>query len=208
MSVMATAASVPQARYLFPARVCAELAGAVALGALIAHAPATLLGPGLRRIALGAAGALAIVWGGYETGRGLIQGRTAAETRGVPTRATMLALAERLDRELGPGEPVMSNLGPVLAWYARRPVVHLALGPADVDACRKWLELRTVLLVFRDPARAWSEWPQVMERPDEAAHRPEWNIARAVRFTTEDGFLAVWLELGPATAPVADAAPR
>ena len=44
----------------------------------------------------------------------------------------------------------MSSLGPLLAWYAERPVVHLALSPADLDACRRNLDVRGVLLVFRD----------------------------------------------------------
>ena len=54
-----------------------------------------------------------------------------------------------------------------------------------------------MLLVFRQPERAWPGWAELMERPYEAARNPEWNITRVERFQTRDGFLVVWLELGP-----------
>jgi hypothetical protein len=97
----------------------------------------------------------------------------------------------------------MSNLGPVLAWYDRRPVVHLALSPADVDACRRRLDLRHVLLVFRDPERAWPEWTPILREPDEATANPGWNIQRVRHFRTPEGFHVVWLELGPLTPSMA-----
>lgn len=203
LSLVVTAVSVPVSRYLFPARVAAEACGIVALGALIASAPEVLLGSITRRIAFAAVALLALGWGGFRTLEGLSQAQITSEARGIPSTPAMLDLVARLDRELGPGEPVMSNLGPVLAWYGRRPVVHLALTPADIDACRRRLDLHVVLLVFREPARAWPEWREVLERPDEAAHHPEWNISKAVRFDTTDGFVAVWLELGALGSPLA-----
>ncbi|MGH7730747.1 MAG: hypothetical protein ACRENJ_05780, partial [Candidatus Eiseniibacteriota bacterium] len=132
-----------------------------------------------------------------QTVRGHREARAVAGARGLPAVSTLEALAERLARELPAGAPVMSNLGPTLAWYARRPVVHLALTPADVDACRYRLDVRHVLLAFQGPERAWGDWSDVVARPEDAARHPEWNVARAERWPSEDGFQVVWLELGP-----------
>ena len=54
-----------------------------------------------------------------------------------------------------------------------------------------------MLLVFRDPEHAWGEWSSVVARPLEARQRPELNIQRARRFQSADGFVLVWLEMGP-----------
>ena len=197
LSAIVTAASVPLSRYLFPMRIAVAAAGILALWGLITRAPAASVGPRLRRgLQIGVA-VLAVLWGLWQTAGGWAEGRAAATARGVPSTPTMIALARSLERELRPDEPVMSNLGPVLAWYLRRPVVHLALSPEDVDACRRRLELRHVLLVFRAADRAWPDWTLVMERPQEAALNPDWNIRRAQRSETADGFQVVWLELGP-----------
>jgi hypothetical protein len=97
----------------------------------------------------------------------------------------------------------MSNLGPTLAWHAGRPVLHLALSPGDLEGCRRRLEFRNVLLVFRDPASAWPEWREVVADPAEAPNRPEWNIRRAREWRTADGFSLIWLELKPPLARLA-----
>src|SRR5262249_29117062 len=111
-----------------------------------------------------------------------------------PSVATLTDLAHQLDTEMTRDEPVMSNLGPTLAYHARRPVLHLALSPEDVEACRVRLAFTHVLLAFRDSDRAWSEWKPVME-PGSELHHPEWNVARARRWRSADGFMVVWLEL-------------
>ena len=195
LTLITTAASVPQARYLFPARVLLEAAGALAVLGLVGTTNA--LGPAGRRGLQLALATLAIGWGVWQTARGASQARLASEQRGTPNTATMRELSRRVAARLRPGEPVMSSLGPLLAWYAERPVVHLALSPADLDACRRNLDVRGVLLVFRDASRAWPEWVEVMERPNEATHHREWNVARVEQFSSDDGFRVVWLELGP-----------
>ena len=101
----------------------------------------------------------------------------------------------------------MSNLGPTLAWHARRPVVHLALAPEDVEACRRRLDFRHVLLIFRDPEHAWGQWSEVVARPLEARARPELYIARARRYQSADGFVFVWPEMGPLGPGLASAKP-
>jgi hypothetical protein len=203
ISLIATAASVPISRYLFPARIPAEAAGLIALGVLILRAPESMLGSFGRRFAWIGIAVMVVTWGGFRTAAGWQAARATAEGRGVPSGAGMRDLVTRLDRELPADEPVMSNLGPVLAWHARRPVVHLATSPADLEPCRRHLDVRVVLLVFREPRRAWPQWQEVMERPGEAADHPEWNIVRAISFETADGFAGVWLDLGPLGAPVA-----
>ena len=205
VSLLAAAASVPLSRYLYPARVAGEAAGLLALWGLISRAPQGAVGPGAGRVLRAAVASVAIAWGGLQTARGAAEARAVARERGVPTTQSMVTLATRLGREVPAGEPVMSNLGPILAWYARRPVVHLALAPGDLDACRRRLDMRHVLLVFREPAMAWPGWEGVLQRPEEAVHNQEWNIARARPFRTEDGFLVLWLELGPLGARLAAA---
>src|SRR5206468_6754262 len=129
------------------------------------------------------------------TWRGLAEARSEAESRGLPSVATLSALAVQLDRELAPEEVVMSNLGSTLAWFARRPVVHLALTPADVAACRQQVPFRRIVLAFRDPARAWAGWAPVVARPEVVREHPEWRMTNARTWLTHDGFRVVSLEL-------------
>ena len=97
----------------------------------------------------------------------------------------------------------MSNLGPLLAWHARRPVIHLALSPTDLEACRRRLDFRHVILVYREPERAGPEWSEIVAHPREAEHHPDWNIRHTRVWKTEDGFDIVWLELGALKPPLA-----
>ena len=181
-------------RYLFPARAPLEAAGALALWALIGRAP---LGPGGQRAVRLAVVALMLGSGAMQTVRGNREARAAAGARALPAVSTLEALAEWLAHELPDDAPVMSNLGPTLAWYARRPVVHLALTPADIDACRRRFDVRHVLLVFQRSERAWAGWSEIVDRPEEATLERDWNVARARRWRSNDGFQIVWLELGP-----------
>ncbi|HVQ26676.1 MAG TPA: hypothetical protein VMV01_15920, partial [Planctomycetota bacterium] len=104
---------------------------------------------------------------------------------------------------LGPGEVLMSNLGPALAWQTNHPVIHLAYSPADIAACRARHDFRHVLLVFRSAERAWAPWQEIVERPGEAATHTELGVRRERRYMTADGFAVVWLELGPRQPQVA-----
>jgi hypothetical protein len=194
---------VPWLRYLFPARVVFEAAGLLASWALIARLLPAAASPGLRRAVCIAVGVLALGWGGLQTARGVREARAVSAERGVPGTLALLRTAVLMNREIPAGEAVMSNLGPILAWHARRPVVHLASSPEDLDACRRRLEFRHVLLVFRDAAAAWPEWREVVARPAEAPARPEWNVRRVRVWRTEDGFALIWLELGPPPARLA-----
>jgi hypothetical protein len=195
LGVIATAVSIPWLRYLFPARIPLEAAGLLATWGLVTRLPATSVSPAMRKLLSGGVAALAIGWGGWECRLGLSEARGASTERGIPSVATLTELSGVLDRELASGEPVMCNLGPTLAYHARRPVIHLALSPDDVEACRVRLTFTHVLLVFRDVSRAWVEWRPVMEPGGEKGHS-RWNVARARRWQTADGFAVVWLELG------------
>lgn len=194
--VLAAAATIPWLRYVFPARIPFEAAGLLATWALIARVPEQPLGQSGRRVLRVGVALLALFWGAWQCGLGLAEARSTSAERGIPSVATLGELTRRLDVEMAPDEPLMSNLGPALAYHARRPVLHLALGPDDLDACRSRLTFTQVLLVFRDAKRAWSEWQQAMEPGSERTH-PEWNVTRARRWQTADGFSVVWLELGP-----------
>jgi hypothetical protein len=194
--LIAAAATMPGTRPLLPSRVPLEAAGILATWALLHRIPEESLARGGRRLLDAAVMALALGWGTWQCGLGLAGARAASLDRGLPTAATIADLAARLDRELEPGEPVMTNLGPTLAYHARRPVVHLALGPAEVEPCRARLDFAHVVLAFREPARAWPEWRPVMEPGGEHGH-PEWNVARVRRWRSADGFALVWIELGP-----------
>jgi hypothetical protein len=198
LSLLAAAATIPWLRLLFPARVTLEAAGLLATWGLIARLPATLLpAPGARALQILVA-AIALGWGGWQTARGQAEARATAAARGLPSVLTLRDLSYRLRRELRPQEPVMSNLGSTLAWYARRPVVHLALSPADVETCRQRLAFRHVVLCFRDPARAWPGWSELVEDPRLALTMPDWSVLQARRWRTRDQFTVVWLELGAA----------
>ena len=203
IAVLAAAATIPWLRFLFPTRILLEAAGVLALWGLIARAPASLLSP--RSAAAVAAGvaALAIGWGVNQTLRGNQEAFATSLERGVPDAATMHDLGERLRQQLPGNEVVMSNLGPILAWSAGRPVLHLAQTPADLAACRRRLEFRHVLLAFRGPESAWPGWQEAFARPEESTRRPEWNVARERHWREADGFQVVWLELGPLEAGLA-----
>jgi len=185
-------------RYLFPARVPLEAAGVLASWALLGRVPPQALGPQAVQAARVAVVALALGWGGWQTARGNAEAAATVASRGLPSVSTLRDLGHRLRRELAPGEPVMSNLGPTLAWYARRPVVHLALTPADVDACRARLPFRHVVIAFREVEHAWRGWDELVRDPGSARANPGWNVrdVRAWR-THGDGFTVVWVELAP-----------
>lgn len=203
LGMLAAAITIPWLRFLFPTRVPLEAAGTLALWGLIASAPTTLIGPRMGRALKIGVAALAIGWGVSQTVRGNAEARATAAQRGVPSVLTLRDLAHRLRQEVPANEVVMSNLGPMLAWYAERPVVHLALTPADVGACRRRLEFRHVLLAFRDADQAWPGWQEVVARPDDAPALREWNVTRVRHWQELDGFQIVWLELGPPEPSVA-----
>ena len=204
LGVLSAAASIPWLRFLFPARIALEAAGVLALWGLISNAPVTMVGPQVSRVLRVGVAVLSLGWGVTQTIRGQAEARTAAAERGVPDVLTLRQLGDLLQREAPGNEVVMSNLGPMLAWNAARPILHLALTPADVSACRRRLEFRHVLLAFRDPAQAWPGWQEVMERPAEATAHPEWNVVRERHWQERDGFQVVWLELGPPEVRVAE----
>ncbi len=197
VSLLAAAASIPWLRYVFPARVLTEAAGILACWGLVARAAEFGAGPAMRRVAAVFVGVLAIGWGAWQTSRGLVEARAVSQERGTPSPVSMLQIAVLMNREIPPGEPVMSNLGPELAWHARRPVIHLALRPEAMAACRELTEFRHVLLVFRDPARAWPGWSELVADPVGASRDPELRIERARQYRSGDGFTIAWLELKP-----------
>jgi hypothetical protein len=200
----AAALSIPWLRYVFPARAPLEAAGLLATLALIERIPPTLFGPPLRRGLQVALCALVLGWGAWQTRLGNREAREVSSHRGLPSVLTLRDVGHKLRREIPVGEPIMSNLGPMLSWYSRRPVVHLALTPLDVEACRHKLEFRHIVLAFRGPERAWRGWDELLADPERAVARPEWNVARVRRFRELDGFVIVWLELGPPATRMAE----
>jgi hypothetical protein len=206
LGLLAAALSIPWLRYVFPARVPLEAAGLLAMWGLAARVPVTVAAPSLPRTLMIGAAALAIGWGALSTVRANLDARAVVADRNLPGVTTLLATGVMMSRELPPGEAVMSNLGPLLAWHARRPVIHLALTPADLEPCRRKLDFRHVILVYREPERAGPEWGEIVARPQQAAHNPDWNIRRARVWKTEDGFEIVWLELGALKPPLAHGA--
>ena len=50
---------------------------------------------------------------------------------------------------------------------------------------------------FRDAQHAWPEWSGVVARPLDALNRVEWNVKHVRRYDTADGFILIWLDLGP-----------
>jgi hypothetical protein len=200
LGVLAAAVSLPWLRYVFPARVVLEAAGLVCLWGALGLAADLAARPFLRRALYILAGVLALGWGSLQSQRGATEARAASAERGLPGTLSLLQVTVLMNREIPAGEVVMSNLGPTLAWHADRPVLHLALSPADLGACRRRLEFHHVLLAFRDPESAWPEWREVVARPAEAPSRPEWNVRRVREWSTADGFRVIWLELGPPEA--------
>ncbi|HKQ57368.1 MAG TPA: hypothetical protein VJY35_05835, partial [Candidatus Eisenbacteria bacterium] len=203
LSLLAAAASIPWIRFLFPTRVPLEAAGMLAVWGLLARAPATMIGPRFAAAIRVGVAALAIVWGASQTVLGNEEARRTSAERGVPSVLTLRELGFRL-RQVPANEVVMSNLGPMLAWYSGRPVVHLALTPADVAACRRRLDLRHVIVVFREAENTWPGWQDVMARPDQAPREPEWNVVHEYHWQQPDGFRVVWLELGPPEVKLAN----
>ncbi|HUK64813.1 MAG TPA: hypothetical protein VLV15_15840 [Dongiaceae bacterium] len=204
-TLFTTALSIPWLRYLFPVRVLLECTGMLALWALIAGLPG--LTAGQRRGLQVAVAALALVWGVWQTMGGLAEARATSAERGVPASGTFTELSILINRELKPGEVVMSNLGPALAWQTLHPVIHLALSPADVESCRRRRDFRVVLLAFREPDRAWPGWVEIMSRYGAAATEPGLGVLSERRYRSSDGFTIVWLTLGPLAPGVADAPP-
>lgn len=200
--VLTAAISVPQLRYLFPTRVLVEAAGLLALWALLARADGLSLS--MRRVLSVAVALLVIGWGARQTVLGHREARLTSTERGVPSTLTLLQIARLMSRDITPGQPVMSNLGPSLAWEARRPVIHLVESPDQITACRRRVDFRHVLLVFRDAQHAWPQWRDLLEHPLEALHRAEWNVSRVSEFKSADGFTIVWLELKPLEPALAD----
>jgi len=205
LSAGAAALSIPWLRYVFPARVAVEAAGILATWGLLSKisGPAASLAR-VRALRLGVA-ALALGWGLWQTALGNREAVATSATRGMPGTVTLLKIAVLMNQEVPAGEAVMSNLGPTLAWHARRPVIHLSLAPEDLDACRRRLDFHHVLLVFRRPEHAWGGWRDVVARPLEARQRPDLNVTRVRAFESSDGFTVVWLELGPLPARLAAA---
>lgn len=195
LNTVAASVGMPLMRYVFPTRIVAEAAGLLALGALARRLPGA--SERMRAAACVAAAALAIGWGVWVTLAGQAESRATSLDRGVPASRTLTALSVALGQELAPGETVMSNLGPALAWQTHHPVIHLAYSPADVNACRIRHDFRHIVLVFRSAARAWEEWQEIVERPGTAETRRELGVQRERRFQTADGFTVVWLQLGP-----------
>lgn len=210
--IIATA-TVPWLRYMFPARVLLEAAGLLAMWDLAGRLAGAANGRSIVRLTRVGVAAIAIAYGLLQTQRGVEEAATSSAERGTPRSRTLDELAELIQHEVPANEPVMSNLGPVLAWRAHRPVIHLTQTPDDLRACRERIEFRHVILVFRDPERAWHGWDEILERPQEAPQNPDWNVTYLRQFRSEDGFNIVWLELGPlgpglAHAGAATSAPR
>jgi hypothetical protein len=196
--LIAAALRGPWLREAFPARVLLEATGLLACWALIQRGESVGFGLPVRRVLRVGVALLALGWAGLQGARGLADVRQFSQQRGTPSLLVLLKLAVYMNREIPAGEPVMSNLGPELAWHARRPVIHLAERPEDMSACRRRTEFRHVILVFRDASRAWPGWTELVAHPIEASKDAALNITRARRFESDDGFIIVWLELGPA----------
>jgi hypothetical protein len=205
ITMLVSALSIPLLRYLFPVRVLLESTGMLALWALIAALPG--LAPNQRRGLQITVAVLALGWGGWQTMSGLAEARATSIERGVPSTGTFTELSILINHELRPGEGVMSNLGPALAWQTLHPVIHLALTPADVVACRRRHDFRVILLAFREPDRAWPGWVEIMSRYGAAATEPGLGVLSERRYRSSDGFTVVLLVLGPLTPGVAESSP-
>lgn len=212
-NLLIATATIPWLRYMFPVRALLEVAGLLAMWDLAGRLGTAERGRSIVRLTRVGVAAIAIAYGFLQTQRGVEEAATSSAERGTPRSRTLNELAELVQAEVRPGEPVMSNLGPILAWRAQRPVIHLAETPDDVAACRERLEFRHVILVFRGPERAWRGWDQILERPAEAPQNPDWNVTFVRQYRSTDEFDIVWLELGPmkpglARGPAATSAPR
>lgn len=208
LGVVTASLSIPWLRYLFPTRILLEPIALLALWALIARVPTATLGEAARRTVQIAIAVLVLAWAGWSTVRGLDEARAASQERGVPSTSTLTAISVMLNERLTPGETVMSNLGPALAWQTNHSVLHLALLPTDVESCRRLHEFRHILLAFRTGKRAWDGWEQIMEREGAAATIEGLGVVEEKRFTSFDGFGVVWLQLGPMPPAMATARRR
>lgn len=207
LGVVTASLSIPWLRYLFPTRILLEPAALLALWALVARVPVSTLGLRAQRAVQIAVAVLVLGWAGWSTTRGLDEARAASEDRGVPSSSTLTAISVMLNERLTPGETVMSNLGPALAWQTNHSVIHLALTPADVESCRRLHEFRHLLLAFRTEKRAWTGWQEIMEREGAAATIEGLRVIEERRFTSYDGFTVVWLQLGPMAPSMAAVQP-
>ncbi len=205
LNLLAACVSIPWLRYVFPTRVLAEAAGLLAVWSLVQRLPGA--GPRLRAALCVGAAVLALSWGTWLTLLAHDEARATSRERGVPSSSTLTQLSVALNEVLSPGETVMSNLGPALAWQTNHPVIHLSHSPTDVAPCRALHDFRHILLAFRSAERAWPFWQEVLERPGTAAMLPGLHVVRERRFQTADGFVVVWLELGPLPAALAAGAP-
>ena len=189
LNLLAACVSIPWLRYTFPTRVIAEGAGLLAFWSLLQRIPGA--SQRVRHAACIAAAVLALAWGTWQTRAIHEESRATAQERGVPSTSTLTALSVTLSAVLTPGETVMSNLGPALAWQTNHPVIALAYSPEDVAACRRLHDFRHILMAFRSADRAWPEWQEIVARPGAAELQPALVVTQEHRFTTSDGFLVV-----------------
>ena len=201
LDTVAACAGTPLLREVFATRVLAELAGMLALWSLLQRMPGA--SERQRAVACVLAALLALGWGTWTTHLAQDESRATSLERGVPSSRSLTGLSIALNEVLSPGEALMSNLGPALAWQTNHPVIHLAYSPEDVAACRARNDFRHLLLVFRSADRAWAPWQEIVENPGTAATHAELGVRRERRFATPDGFVVVWLELGPRQPQVA-----
>jgi hypothetical protein len=190
---------------MFPTRILLEPVGMLALVALVARLPEASVTPAMRRTLAALVVVIALGWGAWSTVHGLDEARAGSRERGVPATRTLTALSIVLNARIPAGETIMSNLGPALAWQTNHPVVHLALAPEDVEPCRRHLDFRNVVLVFRDARSAWGQWGESVAREGWAKTIESLGVAHETRYATQDGFIVVWLELKPRGAALANA---
>ena len=195
LDTLAASAGTALLGEVFATRIVAELAGVLALWSLLLRLPAT--SDRQRAAACVIAALLAIGWGGWMTRLSQAESAETSYERGVPSSRSLTLLSIALKGGLAPGETLMSNLGPALAWQTNHPVIHLAYSPEDVNACRARQDFHHILLVFRSAEQAWDPWREIVERSGAAGTHAELGLRRERRFITPDGFTVVWLELGP-----------
>jgi hypothetical protein len=205
LDTLGACVGTPLLREVFGARMLAELGGMLALWSLLQRLPNA--SERQRTVACALAGLLALGWGTWSTRMAQAESRETSLERGVPSTHSLTDLSIALNQVLTPGESVMSNLGPALAWQTHHPVIHLAYSPEDVTACRARHDFHHVLLVFRSADRAWEPWQEIVASPGMAGTHPELAVRKERRFTTTDGFAVVWLELGPRPAQLASRVP-
>jgi hypothetical protein len=207
LGALTAALSIPWLRYLFPTRILLEPIGMLALGALLWRLPDATLPARARRYALAGIAVIALGWGGWCAWRGTTEAYATSFTRAVPSTSTLTEISIMLSHQLASGEPLMSNLGPALAWQTNHPVVHLAFSPEDVAPIRRRLDFRHIVIVRRGDGHVGPGWDEIVEHQGAAAVVPGLHVIRERHFRSEDDFVVVWLELGPQTPAVAEALP-